>query len=108
MKTIIILLLSYFIVSNNGYAQSTSKSSYPVASSLPNSGQSNVYQKNIARHYNAHPINSDTLYKADQKSENDQQSTIYMDTRLGSSSKMYDTYEKNDYGAGAITTNPNK
>ena len=40
--------------------------------------------------------------------ENDQQSTIYMDTRLGSSSKMYDTYEKNDYGAGAITTNPNK
>jgi hypothetical protein len=34
--------------------------------------------------------------------------TMYRDTRLGSSSPLYDTYEKNDYGAGAITTNPNK
>jgi hypothetical protein len=34
--------------------------------------------------------------------------TIYRDTRLGSSSPLYNTYEKNDNGAGAITTNPNK
>jgi hypothetical protein len=27
---------------------------------------------------------------------------------LGSSSPRYDTYKKNDYGAGAITTDPNK
>ena len=33
---------------------------------------------------------------------------IYRPTRLGSSSPLYNTYEKNDYGAGAITTNPNK
>lgn len=33
---------------------------------------------------------------------------IYTDTRLGSSSPLYDTYQKNDYGAGAVTTNPNK
>lgn len=33
---------------------------------------------------------------------------MYMDTRLGSSSPMYDTYQKNDDGAGAITNNPNK
>lgn len=33
---------------------------------------------------------------------------IYRDTRLGSSSPLYNTYKKNDYGAGAITTNPNK
>ena len=33
---------------------------------------------------------------------------IYRDTRLGSSSPRYNTYKKNDYGAGAITTNPNK
>jgi hypothetical protein len=33
---------------------------------------------------------------------------IYRDTRLGSSSPQYNTYEKNDYGAGAVTTNPNK
>lgn len=35
-------------------------------------------------------------------------SSIYRDTRLGSSSPLYNTYEKNDNGAGAITTNPNK
>lgn len=33
---------------------------------------------------------------------------IYRDTRLGSSSPLYNTYQKNDDGAGAITTNPNK
>ena len=33
---------------------------------------------------------------------------IYRDTRLGSSSKKYNTYKKNDNGAGAVTTNPNK
>jgi hypothetical protein len=33
---------------------------------------------------------------------------IYRDTRLGSSSSLYNTYKKNDYGAGAVTTNPNK
>lgn len=33
---------------------------------------------------------------------------IYRDTRLGSSSPYYNTYQKNDYGAGAVTTNPHK
>lgn len=33
---------------------------------------------------------------------------IYRDTRLGGSSPYFNTYEKNDYGAGAITTDPNK
>lgn|SRR6185312_9817807 len=35
-------------------------------------------------------------------------SPLYRDTRLGSSSPLYDTYKKNDNGAGSITTNPNK
>lgn len=30
----------------------------------------------------------------------------YMDTRLGSSSKLYDTWEKNNNGAGSVTTTP--
>lgn len=34
--------------------------------------------------------------------------TPYRDTRLGSSSPLYNTYEKNADGAGAVTTNPNK
>ncbi|MEO9020556.1 MAG: hypothetical protein ABI237_10495 [Ginsengibacter sp.] len=33
---------------------------------------------------------------------------IYRDTRLGSSSPLYNTYEKNSNGAGSVTTNPNK
>lgn len=33
---------------------------------------------------------------------------MYRPTRLGSSSPLYNTYRKNDNGAGAITTNPNK
>ena len=32
--------------------------------------------------------------------------TIYNDTRLGSSTQQYDTYKKNNYGAGAVTTTP--
>lgn len=31
---------------------------------------------------------------------------LYMDTRLGSSTKQYDTYEKNRNGAGSVTTSP--
>lgn len=38
----------------------------------------------------------------------DPASPIYRDTRLGSSSPLYNTYQKNDNGAGAVTTNPNK
>ena len=30
----------------------------------------------------------------------------YMDTRLGSSTRQYDTYEKNNNGAGSVTTSP--
>ena len=35
-----------------------------------------------------------------------EQKEIYRDTRLGSSTKQYDTYEKNDNGTGAVTTRP--
>jgi hypothetical protein len=31
---------------------------------------------------------------------------LYMDTRLGSSTKQYDTWEKNNNGAGSVTTSP--
>lgn len=31
---------------------------------------------------------------------------MYMDTRLGSSTPQYDTWEKNNNGAGAVTTSP--
>lgn len=41
-------------------------------------------------------------------SQPSKKSHIYRDTRLGSSSRLYNTYKKNDYGAGAVTTNPKK
>ena len=31
---------------------------------------------------------------------------VYIDTRLGSSTKAYDTWEKNNNGAGSVTTSP--
>ncbi len=31
---------------------------------------------------------------------------LYRDTRLGSSTKQYDTWEKNNNGAGSVTTSP--
>ena len=42
------------------------------------------------------------------KKSSNKKDRLYRPTRLGSSSPMYDTYEKNDYGAGAITTNSHK
>lgn len=42
------------------------------------------------------------------KSTPPKKKVIYRDTRLGSSSPMYNTYKKNDNGAGSITNNPNK
>ena len=47
-------------------------------------------------------------YPGDNFNATNTPSKIYRDTRLGSSSPLYNTYKKNDYGAGAITTNPNK
>lgn len=48
-----------------------------------------------------------TFSKKDNKKKKTK-TVMYRDTRLGSSSPLYDTYKKNDHGAGAVTTNPNK
>ncbi len=49
-----------------------------------------------------YPIKSKKHYKTPAKPQ------IYRDTRLGGSSPGHRTYKTNDYGAGAITTNPHK
>ena len=46
-------------------------------------------------------------YRADSQVSS-KKTSIYGTTRLGSSSPRYNTYKKNDYGAGAITTDPHK
>lgn len=42
--------------------------------------------------------------KLNKKKKNN--TVMYRDTRLGSSSPLYDTYKKNKNGAGAVTTTP--
>ena len=58
---------------------------------------------------NPHKSGSATFLPETSPDTNDvHASRIYSDTRLGSSSSTYDTYQKNDDGAGAVTTNPHK
>jgi hypothetical protein len=47
-------------------------------------------------------------YQLNNSSISAKKTPVYRSTGLGSSSPRYDTYKKNDYGAGAITTDPNK
>lgn len=72
----------------------------------------NTYQKND---YGAGAITNDpnkangvAKYPGDNFDSTNLKSKIYRDTRLGGSSPHHRTYKTNDYGAGAITTNPNK
>jgi hypothetical protein len=71
----------------------------------------NTYQKNNngAGAITTNPNKgSGSTFTPDFNSDSAQKSPVYHDTRVGSSSPLYNTYQKNDYGAGAITTNPNK
>lgn len=57
---------------------------------------------------NPHKTGSAITYHKKVVDSSKNQSKIYRDTRLGGSSPGHRTYKKNDYGAGAITTNPHK
>ena len=57
------------------------------------------------------PKNEQQVYPAitsGSKANTDASHPIYYDTRLGSSSPLYNSYQKNDYGAGAVTNDYNK
>ncbi len=72
----------------------------------------NTYKKNDygagAITTNPNKDNGIAKYPGGDSSSNNLITNIYRDTRLGGSSPLYNTYKKNDYGAGTITTNPNK
>ena len=89
MKSVYILAFIIFLFSSTGFSQDTSK--YKVLQKV------NVNKKV-----------SDSLYGIHEIHLQNQSHVMYRDTRLGSSSPLYNTYKKNDYGAGSITTNPNK
>jgi hypothetical protein len=131
------LILS-FLISSAAEAQDTSANqaiskdeTYPVSSPVRNytipakphiyrdtrlgssSPLYNTYQKNDngagAVTTNPHKSNGMNLFQRNTfDSAKDNVGNIYRDTRLGSSASFYNTYQKNDYGAGAITTNPHK
>ncbi len=67
---------------------------------------------NIATGSNIKPASTITYQDQPQQQPQQQvqarpeQKGIYSDTRLGSSTKQYDTYEKNNNGAGSVTTSP--
>lgn len=134
VKTGLILILSIF-VSDYVFSQDTSsnqklseKETYQVTpnnnqisrsenqihrdSRLGSSSQMyNTYQKNDkgAGSITTNPNKgSGSAFTPNFNLDSAQKSPVYHDTRLGSSSSLYNTYQKNDYGAGAITTNPNK
>jgi hypothetical protein len=74
----------------------------PPSNTQVNPVENHTYYNNNSTEYNS--VNSQ--YKNIPQYDNSIHA--YRDTRLGSSSPLYNTYEKNDNGAGAITTNPNK
>ena len=52
------------------------------------------------------PTNTPVQLPIQKKVQNHAAGEPYRETRLGSSSPLYDTYEKNGYGVGSVTTNP--
>jgi hypothetical protein len=67
---------------------------------------------NIVAGSNIKPVSTITYQDKPQQQAQQQvqarpeQKGIYRETRLGSSTKQYDTYEKNNNGAGSVTTSP--
>ncbi len=92
-KKIIPLIISGIFISAAGFSQDTT--------------DLQIKKDSVSHQYpgNKKPL---VTFRNQNKGARSGTKPIYRDTRLGSSSKMYDTYKKNDYGAGAITTNPNK
>ena len=116
----VVILILFF--STKSFSQTTmatpAKSDSASASRHNDLKNQRIYQaKNTAKHTRLSNAVSATTYSAGANSQEKTPALVakkstkkpmYRDTRLGGSSKKYNTYKKNDNGAGAITTNPNK
>jgi hypothetical protein len=90
MKKFITILLSGVFISLKSFCQDTT----------------HLSKKKVA-HKNSHNTNQVLVSRTQNKKITmPAKKPMYRDTRLGSSSKKYNTYKKNDNGAGAITTSP--
>ena len=81
------------LISLPGFSQDTTHHLAPKKATVKKSSQP-VLKKETTYTY------TNKIHKAHVKKP------IYRDTRLGSSTKKYNTYKKNDNGAGAVTTSP--
>lgn len=98
MKILFTILLFLF-VSNVGYAQDKK---------MKDSTQIDTVQYKTLQKVNVNKPTFNPMIKARQHQYKIVPKKLYRPTRLGSSSPLYSTYKKNDYGAGAVTTNPHK
>lgn len=102
MKNNLIVTLSLLFFSSSAFCQDSAyyrhqdslKHSTPHSITFKNGGIIDSTHSLIVHHQNIFQIPTPP--------------SNYRDTRLGSSSPLYNTYKKNDNGAGAVTTNPNK
>ena len=103
---------TYPINSNNSYYKTPAKQ--PIYRDTRLGGSSPYYNTYKKNDYGAGAITTNphksgiAKYPGGNPDSSNLTSNIYRDTRLGGSSPLYNTYKKNDYGAGAITTNPHK
>lgn len=98
MKTLFTIFLFLF-VSNAGYAQDKV---------MKDSTQIDTVQYKLLQKVNVNKHTFNPMIKARQHQYKIVPKRLYRPTRLGSSSPLYNTYKKNDSGAGAVTTNPHK
>lgn len=86
--------MMFFLISAKGFSQDTTHSN--------NVKKQTTYTRHTTN--NNSNLTPSTKYKYKKVAKK----PLYRDTRLGGSSKQYNTYKKNDNGAGAVTNNPNK
>ncbi|MEO8412954.1 MAG: hypothetical protein ABI472_04815 [Ginsengibacter sp.] len=112
------LIISGVLLSFSASSQTNAHSTHPKMEAYfprQNAVANNMDDSSTAQMTNiitskTKPTNNFTYKKQPQETIETQprKQPMYRDTRLGGSSQMYNSYKKNDYGAGAITTNPNK
>jgi hypothetical protein len=87
------IMVLFVLISFRGFSQDTMHQLAPKKTTIHKSSQPGLKKETTYTYPNK-------IHKTPAKKP------MYRDTRLGSSTKKYDTYKKNDKGAGAVTTSP--
>ena len=84
-------MVFFVLISYSGYSQDTTHHLAPQKTTIHKNIQPELKRETTYKYLYK-------IYKAPAKKP------MYRDTRLGGSAKKYNTYKKNDNGAGAVTT----